>query len=570
MFFYNIANYMVRKFLKKIFINIIPSKYFLIISIIFIISLYLKFDYVGTLSEYHHQWGVGTVYLTVENWLKDGVSENNFLRVLIPQSIDRIYLQDRGIYISHPMGVEFLVYFVKLIFKSVETIKIIHLLNAFFHYLIVIFIYFFVKKIRFDLNNNTISAFAVIASISYLLLPLPFYYHLMLFSYDQSIILPFIIIIYLENLLRSNPKNKYFIIQSLIFFLSGFLDYFSIILASSILLFRIIFPIKNFNIFKNIIQIFVPLSVPFILQLYNLYENNYLQHLFERFLRRTGIIAKPYTVYDSVLYHFWFKKLHIYFPFILISILFLCNCFYRSKFKNSSYLVILIGFFSCIIYSLILSDLVAIHDFTALKFYPMLSISLFAIIPLKIIELQKIKKKSSLILNFLISFKINTLNKIKYLTIFLLFFLISADNILRYIYYSKFYKAEGFLYHDTIFKKIFFSQFPNPSLKDEKILRKINETSKYEDIYISFTDLFFSYHPPQKLSIAKKIVQKIKNENDLLVKIAGAPDKANIKIIIYENSKCKNEFKDNEAIYVDKKIILKVNKNEVQKMLRCL
>jgi hypothetical protein len=561
---------MVRKFLKKIFINIIPSKYFLIISIIFIISLYLKFDYVGTLSEYHHQWGVGTVYLTVENWLKDGVSENNFLRVLIPQSIDRIYLQDRGIYISHPMGVEFLVYFVKLIFKSVETIKIIHLLNAFFHYLIVIFIYFFVKKIRFDLNNNTISAFAVIASISYLLLPLPFYYHLMLFSYDQSIILPFIIIIYLENLLRSNPKNKYFIIQSLIFFLSGFLDYFSIILASSILLFRIIFPIKNFNIFKNIIQIFVPLSVPFILQLYNLYENNYLQHLFERFLRRTGIIAKPYTVYDSVLYHFWFKKLHIYFPFILISILFLCNCFYRSKFKNSSYLVILIGFFSCIIYSLILSDLVAIHDFTALKFYPMLSISLFAIIPLKIIELQKIKKKSSLILNFLISFKINTLNKIKYLTIFLLFFLISADNILRYIYYSKFYKAEGFLYHDTIFKKIFFSQFPNPSLKDEKILRKINETSKYEDIYISFTDLFFSYHPPQKLSIAKKIVQKIKNENDLLVKIAGAPDKANIKIIIYENSKCKNEFKDNEAIYVDKKIILKVNKNEVQKMLRCL
>jgi len=561
---------MVRKFLKKIFINIIPSKYFLIISIIFIISLYLKFDYVGTLSEYHHQWGVGTVYLTVENWLKDGVSENNFLRVLIPKSIDRIYLQDRGIYISHPMGVEFLVYFVKLIFKSVETIKIIHLLNAFFHYLIVIFIYFFVKKIRFDLNNNTISAFAVIASISYLLLPLPFYYHLMLFSYDQSIILPFIIIIYLENLLRSNPKNKYFIIQSLIFFLSGFLDYFSIILASSILLFRIIFPIKNFNIFKNIIQIFVPLSVPFILQLYNLYENNYLQHLFGRFLRRTGIIAKPYTVYDSVLYHFWFKKLHIYFPFILISILFLCNCFYRSKFKNSSYLVILIGFFSCIIYSLILSDLVAIHDFTALKFYPMLSISLFAIIPLKIIELQKIKKKSSLILNFLNSFKINTLNKIKYLTIFLLFFLISADNILRFIYYSKLYKAEGFLYHDTIFKKIFFSQFPNPSLKDEKILRKINETSKYEDIYISFTDLFFSYHPPQKLSIAKKIVQKIKNENDLLVKIAGAPDKANIKIIIYENSKCKNEFKDNEAIYVDKKIILKVNKNEVQKMLRCL
>lgn len=561
---------MVRKFLKKIFINIIPSKYFLIISIIFIISLYLKFDYVGTLSEYHHQWGVGTVYLTVENWLKDGVSENNFLRVLIPKSIDRIYLQDRGIYISHPMGVEFLVYFVKLIFKSVETIKIIHLLNAFFHYLIVIFIYFFVKKIRFGLNNNTISAFAVIASISYLLLPLPFYYHLMLFSYDQSIILPFIIIIYLENLLRSNPKNKYFIIQSLIFFLSGFLDYFSIILASSILLFRIIFPIKNFNIFKNIIQIFVPLSVPFILQLYNLYENNYLQHLFGRFLRRTGIIAKPYTVYDSVLYHFWFKKLHIYFPFILISILFLCNCFYRSKFKNSSYLVILIGFFSCIIYSLILSDLVAIHDFTALKFYPMLSISLFAIIPLKIIELQKIKKKSSLILNFLNYFKINTLNKIKYLTIFLLFFLISADNILRFIYYSKFYKAEGFLYHDTIFKKIFFSQFPNPSLKDEKILRKINETSKYEDIYISFTDLFFSYHPPQKLSIAKKIVQKIKNENDLLVKIAGAPDKANIKIIIYENSKCKNEFKDNEAIYVDKKIILKVNKNEVQKMLRCL
>ena len=66
----------------------------------------------------------------------------------------------------------------------------------------------------------------------------------------------------------------------------------------------------------------------------------------------------------------------------------------------------------------------------------------------------------------------------------------------------------------------------------EIILKEIGDNSEFEDIYISFTEFEIKIYPPQKLSITKKIVERIKSKIDLDKKLSLVPNNANIKLII--------------------------------------
>ena len=545
------------------------------ITLIFIISIVLRWDYLGTLSEGHHQWGTAQFKLVVDNWIQDGIIESKFLRALIPSSVEYTNLLDRGLYVSYPIGVDVLIYFIKLIFKNTETLILIHILNLFFQYFICILIFSFVNKLKIKTDQKIINFFALVASIAYIFLPIPFYYQFIAFGYDQAMVLTFIAILFLELLIRTKNNNKYFIYQSIVFFISGFFDYFSIILAASILLFRIIKPIKKFNLIKNLIQIILPISIPFIFFIFQLYQNNFLTILYERFTYRTGVdfIAgnkNKTDYYSSFIFHFWVKKFHIYLPIIAISIYFLIKNYLIKKSKELSYLIILIGFFACFFYAFALQNLHAIHDYTTLKFYPLISITFFALIPLEIIQSKNKKFKKIFLKKFVFS-KLNLIKYVKYSTIIILIVIILTDNLIRIIYYSEINKKENYiLYNSNIFKNTIFAQFPYPEVKDEIFLKKIKNISEFNDVYISFTDIFVNLFPPQKLSITKKIITKISSEKELYKKINSIPDKSNIKIIIYEKNLCKKLFKDNRQIIIDKKIILYTNKSEFEKIKNCL
>lgn len=299
----------------------------LFISFAFIISLFLRWEYLGTLSEGHHQWGTAQFKLVIENWIEDGINVDNYLRLIIPKSIDFNVNENRGLYISYPIGVDFLIYSLKLLFEKTETLKLIHLINATHQYIISILIFYIVDKIDLKTNTNTKNFFSLTAAISYIFFPAPFYYQFLSFGYDQAMVLPFVAILFLELLIRNKLDFKFFLIQSLLFLWAGSIDYFSIILGLTILFFRIILPIKNINLFKNIIQIFLPLSIPYIFYFYQLIENNLYEKLFDRFKYRTGIdfltgSKNKTNYYNSFVFHFWIKKLHIYLPIILISIFF--------------------------------------------------------------------------------------------------------------------------------------------------------------------------------------------------------------------------------------------------------
>lgn len=548
-------------------------KYILIITLIFFLSVTLKWDYIGTLSDGHHQFVTAQYKIFVENWFYEGFKKNNFLNIWIPESINYNFLNERIPYVSYPAGSQYIIYFIKLIFENTETLKIIHLSSLTIHYIIVILIFFFISQFKFDLNYQTIYFFAAISSISYIFFPIAFYYHLMLFSYDTIIILSLISVLFLEYLIRSKKKNVYFFLQSTIFFISAFLDYFIITIAFSIFLFRIIFPIEKNNFFKNILQIIVPMSIPFSVHVYHLYYNDFHIDLLNRFLKRSGIKSMQGLVdkkYDSFIFHFWIKKLNIYLPILITSLVFLIKKLVSKKLQKNENIVLLSGFLSCIMYSLLLQDYAAIHDFSALKFFSLLSITFFSIMPLTFLEyFNKNKLKILTYYKFNISIILNP-NFFKYLSIIFLFCLIILDNSIRYIWLSKQDNSYLDLENKKKFRYLIFSQFPNKKIEGQELSKLIGGTSKFEDVYFSFTDFFIKRNPPQKLSFSRKIVKKIISKDQLNLEIRSLPENAIVKIIINKSNDCKKEFFNKKKILFKEIIILKLDKIDYNKIFNCI
>lgn len=541
---------------------------FSILLIIFFISLIMRWDFIGTLSEGHHQFSTAQLILYIENWFFEGIKENNFLSIWIPKSIDYINIIERVPYVSYPIGSQLIIFSIKLLFQNLETIKLIQFTSAFVHYLIVVLIYIFIIKIDFKLDFKIKNAFAIVGATSYIFLPSPFYYHLMLFNYDTIIILPFVAILLFEYLIRAENKKKLLIIQSIIFFISGFLDHFAIIIGLSIFLFRILYPIKGIKILENFIQILIPITFPFLVHLYHLYSNEFLLILFNKFLNRTGInyaitnIEKPYY---SFIYSFWIKKLHIYLPLFLISIIFLYKNLNKLLFKkNISYLVILIGFVSCTLYSLLLQNYAAIHDFAALKFYPLISITILSLIPLTILE-NKNYIYSNQILKKILNFR-----NLVFFSMGLIFIFIVLDNSIRIIWLKNTTNPYLKIKNYNVSKIFFYAQFPRDNIYDDKFLKFIRDNSNFEDIYLSFTDIEITRNPPTKLSVARKIINKVNSEEKLINLIAKLPKSVKLKVIINKKNDCLNEIEYNKRIEFNDFLILSVLNKKYNLLTKCI
>ena len=59
--------------LSKILTKNSDKKFYIYIFLAFILSIYFRWDYIGEISEGHHQWITGMTLLTIENWMEDGI-----------------------------------------------------------------------------------------------------------------------------------------------------------------------------------------------------------------------------------------------------------------------------------------------------------------------------------------------------------------------------------------------------------------------------------------------------------------------------------------------------------------
>jgi hypothetical protein len=120
------------------------------ISILFILSFYLRHQYIGNLSDDRDQWITAHSLLIVDNWFKDGIFNNRLLGITIPNSIEFNSISERFPYISYPGGAQLIIYIIKILLPSIETLKIIHYYGFFNQYLISLIIYLIVFNFKFQ------------------------------------------------------------------------------------------------------------------------------------------------------------------------------------------------------------------------------------------------------------------------------------------------------------------------------------------------------------------------------------------------------------------------------------
>ncbi len=318
------------------------------ILLAFIVSVYLRAPYIGTLSDGHHQWLTAHSTLIVENWIEDGIINDLFLGVSIPASIELPNFEARGVYVSYPLGSLFIIYLLKTIFYSVDTIRLVHLYGLLNHFLISILIFTIVTRLKFNVSKYYICMFGTLAAIAYLYFPAPYYWHAMVYFADQAAILPFILIIYLETLIRTNPKKQYLILQSVVLLFAAATDYIALPLSMVLLVFRLITPaqfkrrLDISSVIANAIQLFFPVAILYIFYILFIVYHGFGEQLFDIFLFRTGVDSQGDTDLDNLLYKFALEHLGWYFPLIMLAMIWLTYNVYKTK--SVCFVIPLIGF----------------------------------------------------------------------------------------------------------------------------------------------------------------------------------------------------------------------------------
>ena len=484
-----------KKLLKKI--NIF-SFGLIVISFLFILSFCLRYEYIGTLSDDRDQWITAHSLLIIDNWFEDGIFNNRFLGITIPNSIEFNSISERFPYISYPGGAQIIIYIIKLLFPSFETLKIIHYYGFLNQYLISLIIFFIVLNFKFK-NRDIKILFATFAGSSYIFFPFPYYSHIGNYFSDTAVILFLVIIYYLEvkiQIFISRGKLPIHLYLSQTFFLTiaAFIDYVAISAALVIFIMRFIHDFDNlkkkYYLIKNFLQLVLPVILVFSFYFLYLHNEGYGENLYNVFLQRA---AFPNSINENFFYNLlnnfllFFIKWKSWSIYIIPMIFCYFYFFYRYlKSKSIHYYIAIIGFSVGFVHLLLLSHHSSNHEFSTLKFYVPISIGFFGTMPLSIFSLNKTK-----LVNFFFKERLIFI----YLLIFYSFFICA-----KFIFTGK------------------TNIFPKPYVKNSEFAYLIKEHAKFEYVYLTNNKTFEIQNlPPQMLAISKKKVYYFSNYNSLII-----------------------------------------------------
>ena len=542
-----------KKFIKK---NNIICLGLIFISILFIVSYYLRQHYVGTLSDDRDQWITAHSLLIIDNWFKDGIFNNRFLGITIPNSIEFNSISERFPYISYPGGAQLIIYIIKILFPSFETLKIIHYYGFFNQYLISIIIFFIVLNFEFK-NYNQKFLFATFAATSYIFFPHPYYTHIGNYFSDTAVILFLVIIYYFEVKIQllilkiKSPKYLYFL-QTFFLIIAAFIDYVAISIALGIFIMRLIHYFneskKNIYFFIfNFFQLVVPVIFVYIIYFSHVYNSGYGENLYNVFLQRTSLqnINENFFLNFSHNFFNFFVKWKGWSIYVIPMILCYCYCVYKySKLKSIHYYIVIIGFSVGFIHLILLSHHSSNHEFSTLKFFVPISIGFFGTMPLSILSLNKIK-----LVNFFFKDKL----------IFIYFL----------IFYSFFICAKFIFTGKT-------NIFPKPYVKNSEHAYLIKEHAKFNYVYLTNNKKFEILNlPPQMLAISKKKVYYFSNYNSLISyynKFLKLNKNARLILVLDSQDHCYFLIKDkvDDLIYSQKFLLFEFDEKNKDFMKKCL
>ena len=488
---------------------------FIITSIIILIFLYtvkIRQPYFGKLTTHEHSFVTAQVLLMSKNIYRESLL--NFVSLWNPKSIEFSdnNLKERDIHISFPPFLMIKIFLISKILNhepSVSLLMMINLINSLLISLIISFSVFLIGKKILNINNNLlIFLFSITTGSIFLLTPASLYFFQNVYSYEQEVLLYFVLAILFEIIFyirvisnKINNKKLYFDLSYFLIVLFGSLTewffYFFVIIAlivRGLIYFHYHYTInKNDLVKKTLINLLIPSFLSFFIYLTWVYKLDSINEIFERFSLRTSSLTDNGLIINNIS-----KRIFIdFFPFahgnllglfiFFFSLFLLFAFFFYVFFKNTTkkdgklfmIFIVIIVLFPGIFYLYFFKNSTYIHEFYILRLTIPFCLISFGIFPL-----------------FLFSF-LNDLNKkisffgIKIWILITIFYLNSfSATKLRYFYRIK----KNFVY-ETI---------------DKFIEKNIN----YKDVIFS-PNYFIGVIPPQQLSLTMKRVYYIEKPNDI-------------------------------------------------------
>lgn len=440
-----------------------------------------------------------------------------------PKSIEFATVQSRGNWISYPAGAFIPIYSISKIRGREPTPSLIMKYNLINHFLIALFlsltIFFFLSlQLEFSYFNSFL--FATIPIFLELFLPGPFYWHQNVFYSPQAVILPFVLVVFLE-VIRPSTRNKSLIdvLQGVVVFYGFLTDWLFVFLAVFLYLYKIAraeIPYKKLPEFLKKSTKFwlgpvAALSV-FALQLYRFdaFPRLWAKFVFRAALDKEG--QKYTTDFGTI---FWDTHIAQSLGRPASKILWLClliflalglyiilqGLFKRETNKDITKITLLIGVLLVpsflMVYSL--KNFSAIHKFTALKFSIPFSTIPFILVPAAFLAfLGKSSKKRFLT------------------TAAALMMIVLSGTYLINVYsnYHILFPGEN----QTFNQKAEAAQF-------------ISENTSYKEIVFSPNFKIHNY-PPQLLSISMKRVYKVDSVSQIQEQLKNVEGDFSVDIFV--------------------------------------
>lgn len=531
---------------------------FIITSGIFFYTVKIREKYFGVISADHHQALTSQTLIYTKNWFREGALQLKFGHIFNPKSIEFSTLLSRHVHESFPPGSTLPIYIISKIINTEPNPSLIMKYNLINHFLLAFFIsltiFFFLLQLNFSHVNSFL--FSISPILLELLLPGPLYWYQNVYFHPQAVILPIILFTFLEVIkerIKDNKKNILIIIIQGLLLLCGTMTDWLFIIFVVIVYFKRIFNNemgKTAKIFiKRSVLFFIPSVISLGLFGFQLYSLGILPTIINKFKFRIGLSSSGSEYITDFYDQFWNGHISYNYGKVAIVLLWLSLAIFIASFiyvtiqyffKNKIDIRIgktlsLIGIvlLPCFIFTYILRNYCAIHDYSALTFSLPLAIVPFTLVPILIVL---IFKKCLLKLPF----KLNTLIIIfKKYTVKTKFFVTTIMAIIIILLASIYIINEHPRYKDF---------FPDPNKYNyEEVGNFISKNTQYEDVVFSINYEIPEWQP-QKLSYSMKRVYKVDSVLDIYDKVSDIKEEFIINIFSIGEKNYKNNFGINKLV----------------------
>jgi hypothetical protein len=396
----------------------------LITLCIFSYTVSIRSPWFGTMSDGHHQWLSGSTLKFAKNWVRDGAFRLGFSMVENPRSVEFPTFRSREIYLSYPPGTVVPIFLLSRLVGHEPTPGLLMAYNLANHFLItlILALTLYVTLLRINLKVFQAFGLSLVPIIFYLLLPGPLYWHQNVFFADQAIILPFVMLIFLEVLRRGQTSNcirtSVYIFQALVLFYGTLTDWLFVFVALVTFIIRLFSEERNPGLpeFGRMSVSFLwPVAAALVLFTLQLASLGVLHNLVEKFMFRTGFGEEGAGYISSFFDQFWidhlgtaFKSSKSMVPAIFLWLNLAVFFYYavRRVLGGVTEEAILIGdlvgmlLLPCFLQVYALRNHSVIHDFSALKFAPALATIPLVLLPILLLCLFRIDVAGLLVKGF--------------------------------------------------------------------------------------------------------------------------------------------------------------------------